>query len=115
MHSLRRLVSCALLLSLFASVPACRKPAKIAVQQKGEAQQFVVETTAGKRLEFVAYGDVRFTNPRRTDASNPEIRRAIIAKLADEKPDFVLFTGDVVLAGDEEHDWDVYRSESQPL
>src|SRR5689334_20390756 len=111
--SLRRpLLALAMLVVLAA--PACRKESVVSAEQKAEVQQFVVEPANGKKLQIVAYGDVRFTNPSRTDASNPEIRRAIVAKIAEEKPDFVVFTGDLVLAGDRDHDWEVYRQESQP-
>jgi 3',5'-cyclic AMP phosphodiesterase CpdA len=65
-------------------------------------------------VHIVAYGDVRFSDPSNTRDSNPAIRQAIVKKIADDKPDFVIFTGDLVLAGDSDADWEVYRQETQP-
>jgi acid phosphatase type 7 len=98
----------------FVLLTGCRKEPVVSAQQSGPAQQFTVEPGHGKKLHIVAYGDVRFTDPTRVRESNPEIRRAIVHKIADEKPDFVIFTGDLVLAGERDQDWAVYRQESQP-
>jgi len=108
-----KLFHAVVLLALLAS-PACKKEPKVSVQSQGQAQQFTVEPAHGKKLEVVAYGDVRFADPARTRESNPEVRRAIVKKIADEKPDFVIFTGDLVLAGERDHDWQVYQQETQP-
>lgn len=107
--------SVAVLLIALGCLPACsRKQATVEVEQNGPAQQFVVQPAHGKKVEIVAYGDVRFADPSRTRESNPDVRRAIVQKIAEEKPDFVIFTGDLVLAGAQEHDWQVYRQETQP-
>ena len=56
-------------------------------------------------FEFIAYGDVRFTNPANSAPSNPEYRRALVTQIASIKPSFVLFSGDLVLRGDNPADW----------
>jgi Icc-related predicted phosphoesterase len=115
MPSRRRIPLLPALLFALLIAPSCRKQPTVSAEQHGEAQQFTIEPAHGKKLEIVAYGDVRFTDPGDTRVSNAGIRRAIVKKIADEKPDFVIFTGDLVLAGEKDHDWQVYRQESQPL
>src|SRR5258708_36406858 len=46
-------------------------------------------------LVLVAYGDMRFTAPSETDATNPGARQALVAKIATENPAAVLLHGDV--------------------
>jgi predicted MPP superfamily phosphohydrolase len=112
-HSLSAIA--AVVVSVLVALAGCNhKQATVSEQPEGAAQNFIVKPAHGKKLQIVAYGDVRFTDPGRTDASNPEFRRAIVQKIADEKPDFVIFTGDLVLAGGREQDWRVYQEESQP-
>jgi predicted MPP superfamily phosphohydrolase len=64
-------------------------------------------------FEFVAYGDIRFTNPADKAPSNAEYRRALVKQIAFIKPSFVLLTGDLVLRGDNPADWAIYASESR--
>src|SRR5689334_2032910 len=90
----RMSLSSALLFALLI-VPSCRKEPTVSAEQHGEAQQFTIEPAHGKKLAIVAYGDVRFTDPGDTRVSNAGVRRAIVNKIADEKPDFVIFTGDL--------------------
>ena len=61
---------------------------------------------------LIAYGDMRFTDPRNTTATNPEVRRALVAKVAAEKPDALLLSGDVPLSGGVANDYAVYRAET---
>lgn len=104
----------AVLLIALGTLPGChRKQSTVEVEQSGPAQQFDVQPAHKNKVQIVAYGDVRFADPSRTRESNPEVRRAIVQKIAEEKPDFVVFTGDLVLAGDQEHDWQVYQQETQ--
>jgi acid phosphatase type 7 len=102
---LRALASAVLL--LIVSVTA-------AALDPAQPQQFTVGTEHSK-LNIIVYGDVRFTNPDNHRVSNAAMRQEIVRKIADEKPDFVAFTGDVVLAGDNPNDWEVYRRETQPF
>lgn len=66
---------------------------------------------------FFAFGDTRFTDPAHCDLSNPGFRTAIIDRIArgDERPDFLVMTGDIVYRGDNEHDWQVFDDETKPL
>ncbi len=67
------------------------------------------------KFNFVAYGDVRFTNPADTRVSNPEVRRALVERIAEIKPAFVIMTGDLVLNGGNAADWKVWDAETGPL
>lgn len=94
----------------------CGQPGQHTAEASSTAsapQQFTVNPNG--KLKIVAYGDVRFTTPSDHRSSNPEARRAIVQKIAELKPAFVLFTGDLVRRGEQWHDWQVYRNESKPL
>ena len=47
------------------------------------------------RVTVIAYGDTRFTDPTNVTATNPLARAVLIARIAEEKPDAVLISGDV--------------------
>jgi hypothetical protein len=63
---------------------------------------------------FVAYGDVRFTDPAKDKVSYPWERVKLVEKIAQEKPGFISFTGDIVNRGSRAADWLVYDAETQP-
>jgi hypothetical protein len=48
-----------------------------------------------KPLVLIAYGDMRFTDPKETSASSPPARRALVARVAAEKPAAIFLNGDV--------------------
>jgi acid phosphatase type 7 len=60
----------------------------------------------------IAYGDMRFTDPSNTTNTNPVARRALVAKVAEEKPDALLLSGDIPLSGAVANDYAVYREET---
>ena len=64
-------------------------------------------------LRFIVCGDTRFTDPKETSATNPKVRRWLVSKIAEEKPDGVLLTGDVPWRGGVASDYDAYRAETQ--
>jgi len=64
---------------------------------------------------FVGYGDMRFTDPADTRHSNAAVRRAEVARIAQEKPAFVVISGDIVLTGANPQDWKVFDAETAPL
>ena len=64
-------------------------------------------------LRIIVYGDMRFTDPKETSATNPKVRRWLVDKIAEEKPDAVLLAGDVPWRGGEASDYDVYRAETK--
>ncbi len=46
-------------------------------------------------LILIAYGDMRFTDPSETRATDPQARQALIAKIAAEQPAAVFINGDL--------------------
>lgn len=63
-------------------------------------------------FRFVAYGDIRFTDPANTDASNPAARVALVQAIAEAKPAFICISGDLVYNGYNANDWKVFDSET---
>ena len=72
---------------------------------------FTIAAPAGS-WSLIAYGDMRFTDPRNTSDTNPVARRALVARVAEEKPDVLLLSGDVPLSGGVANDYAVYREET---
>jgi hypothetical protein len=64
-------------------------------------------------LQIVVYGDMRFTDPNETSATNPKVRRWLVEKIAAEKPDAVLLSGDVAWRGGHTNDYAVFSSETR--
>ncbi len=74
---------------------------------------FVVSTSAiPKRWTMIAYGDTRFTDPANTKATNPKVRRWLVAKIASEHPDALLITGDLPYNGSVANDYAVFHDET---
>jgi hypothetical protein len=65
-------------------------------------------------VTIIAYGDMRFTDPSNVTATNPGVRQALVARIAEENPDAVLLNGDVPWHGGNEADYSVYRDETKP-
>jgi Icc-related predicted phosphoesterase len=63
-------------------------------------------------FHFVAYGDARFHDPKDTEAANPPVRVALVQAIAEAKPAFICFTGDIVYNGYDTNDWKVWDSET---
>lgn len=74
---------------------------------RGEGSSF------SRPLRVIVYGDMRFTDPRETKATDPKVRVWLVDKIAAEKPDAVLLSGDVPWRGGEAGDYAVYRSETR--
>lgn len=66
-------------------------------------------------FKFVAYGDMRMTNPSDHKDTDPRRRKAIIDGIANQHPKFVLITGDLVLNGSNADDWAEYDREIKPI
>src|SRR5580700_4335119 len=64
-------------------------------------------------FHFVAYGDSRFHNPKDTEAANPPVRQALVQAIAEVRPAFISFGGDIVYNGDDANDWSVWDSETR--
>lgn len=65
-------------------------------------------------VTIVAYGDMRFTDPSNTSATNPRARRLLVRKIAEEHPAAVLLSGDIPWHGADPNDYAVYESETKP-
>jgi Icc-related predicted phosphoesterase len=81
-----------------------------------QTQQSTTPVTIDAKLRttfrFVAYGDTRFTDPADTKAANPEARQQLVRGIADVRPDFITFGGDIAYNGDKADDWKVYDQET---
>jgi len=67
-----------------------------------------------KSVTVIAYGDTRFTDPSNVTATNPRARGALIARIADERPDAVVISGDVPWHGGVANDYAQFRLETAP-
>jgi acid phosphatase type 7 len=80
----------------------------------GKPTFVVSEIKPGSDLKIVAYGDMRFTDPANTSDTNPRVRKWLVDKIADEKPDALLVSGDLPYQGSHKEDWAVYNKETAP-
>jgi hypothetical protein len=64
-------------------------------------------------LVFIAYGDMRFTDPGNTSATNPAARQALVGRIAAEQPAAIFINGDITYHG-VSADYEVFRRESAP-
>jgi hypothetical protein len=83
-----------------------------AVDLSGKPTFVVDEFKPGDPLKIVAYGDMRFTDPSNTTDTKPRVRKWLAERIAEEKPDALLVSGDIPFHGSEQADWDVYRRET---
>src|SRR6202035_2961975 len=65
----------------------------------------VVDRDLHRPVTIIAYGDMRFTDPNNITATNPIVRQALVARVAEENPDAVLLNGDVPWRGGDEADY----------
>jgi hypothetical protein len=70
----------------------------------------VVVADPSAPLTFIAYGDTRFT--QRDGVANAAARRALVAKVAGEKPAAIFIGGDLVYEGSNPEDYEIYRAET---
>jgi hypothetical protein len=88
-------------------------PAGVASNQRGPT--FIVnQSDLHLPVTVIAYGDVRFTDPSDVFDTNPTVRQALVARIAQEKPDAVLLNGDVPFQGRDKNDYSVFRAETTP-
>jgi len=67
----------------------------------------------GSALHIVGYGDMRFTDPTVKIGTNPQVRKWLAGRVAQERPEVVLLTGDMPYSGASEADWQVFRNETE--
>jgi len=72
----------------------------------------VTDLPVGRPLRIVVYGDMRFTDPSNTSDTQPGVRKWLAGKVAEEKPDILLLTGDMPFHGSDSADWKVYDQET---
>jgi acid phosphatase type 7 len=104
----KNLACVAALLLLLCVVVLCSEPAR--AQQSAPVD---LTCSATMPFRFIAYGDTRFTDPSNTNAANPEVRRALVAAIADAKPAFISIGGDIAYDGYKADDWKVYDQETE--
>ena len=79
----------------------------------GPGPTFVVpDSQIPKDWVVITYGDTRFTDPSNHEVTNPEARRALVAKIAAEHPDALLISGDLPYSGDNAGDYAVFHEET---
>jgi acid phosphatase type 7 len=61
---------------------------------------------------IIAYGDTRFTDPLNVTATNPKVRRWLVDRIAQEKPDLLLVSGDLPWNGGDTNDYAVFHAET---
>jgi 3',5'-cyclic AMP phosphodiesterase CpdA len=98
--------------SLMASIGFAPRPVVWAVPAVGPDFR-LSDSELSHPLRIIVYGDMRFTDPSETQATNPKVRRWLVDQVAAEKPDAVLLSGDVPWHGGKAGDYDVYRSETK--
>jgi Icc-related predicted phosphoesterase len=81
-------------------------------QMPPQTQPVALQLQVSAPLRFVAYGDSRFHDPRDTEPANPAVRQALVQAIAEVKPAFVSFGGDIVYNGNDANDWKVWDSET---
>ena len=108
-------LSCPALALLLLAGASCNadSPAKTPkglISQPGPT--FTIPAPSGS-WTLIAYGDMRFTDPSNTKVTNPAARQALVARVAAEKPDAVLLSGDVPYNRSVANDYAVFRQETE--
>jgi calcineurin-like phosphoesterase family protein len=83
----------------------------VGAADRGAPPRFEVPASTEGSLTFVVYGDTRFT--KRNDVANAFARRALVDKIAHEKPLAIFIGGDVVYEGSNTDDYVTYQSETK--
>jgi hypothetical protein len=86
---------------------------KMLATPTGGADFRINESDLSHPLRIIAYGDMRFTDPTESSATNPKVRRWLVNQVGAEKPDAVLLSGDVPWHGSHTADYDVFRHETK--
>ena len=112
---MKKLRACAFIPAIFLLFYAFDQVRVEAQNETASSSSIVVTTKNPGTLDFIVYGDIRFTDPADRHNTNPKARRALIDRIAKEKPELLILTGDIVLTGERTDDWQVYEQESKPL
>jgi hypothetical protein len=63
-------------------------------------------------VTVIAYGDQRFHDPADTTVANPRMRQALVEKIAEEKPDALVMSGDLPYQGTNPADYTTFETET---
>jgi hypothetical protein len=77
-----------------------------------------ISNPAAYPFKFVAYGDMRFTEPKSIIGrvvANGRARQQVIDQIGKEAPPFLVVTGDFVFRGFHQEDWDAFDQAIKPL
>jgi 3',5'-cyclic AMP phosphodiesterase CpdA len=96
------------------SEPDAAQPGVLAPAQEPSGMLTVSDVQLHAPPTFVVYGDMRFTDPAETDASNPRARLALVGRIATEPVDAVFLTGDVPWHGGDPRDYQQLTLETAP-
>jgi acid phosphatase type 7 len=99
-------------LSIVLIVLGCVACTRSHSQMPSQTQPVALQLQLSTPFRFVAYGDSRFHDPKDTEAANPAVRRALVQAIAEVKPAFISFSGDIVYNGYDANDWKVWDSET---
>jgi 3',5'-cyclic AMP phosphodiesterase CpdA len=98
-----------LLIIFFLGCPACTR----SHSQAGPPPEPVeLQLQVSTPFRFVAYGDARFHDPKDAEAANPLVRQTLVQEIAQIRPAFISFGGDIVYNGYDKNDWKVWDSET---
>jgi acid phosphatase type 7 len=101
------------LIFTLAGTMACTRSHSQAEQALQSTSPVEIRLQLGQPFHFVVYGDARFHDPNDHDAANPQVRQELVKAIAETKPAFVVFTGDIVYNGYDKDDWKVWDTETQ--
>lgn len=73
----------------------------------------ISEAALREPVKVIAYGDIRFTNPKEKIATDPKIRMEIVRRVAGLRPDALLVDGDIPYHGGNMDDYAVFREETR--
>ena len=99
-------------LSIVLIVLGCAACTRSHSQMPPQTQPVALQLQVSTPFRFVAYGDSRFHDPKDTEAANPAVRQALVQAIAEIKPAFISFSGDIVYNGYDANDWKVWDSET---
>ena len=74
----------------------------------------VSDKQLGKHPRVIVYGDMRFHDTSDTKVANPQARKLLVDRIAEEKPAAVQLSGDVPYRGSDAADYGIYRAETAP-
>jgi Icc-related predicted phosphoesterase len=99
-------------LSIVLAIIGCAACTRSHSQMPPETQPVALQLQLSTPFRFVAYGDSRFHDPKDTEAANPAVRQALVQAIAEIKPAFISFSGDIVYNGYDTNDWKVWDKET---